>query len=85
MECQQRQLFEHEIALMKGLEDAAGNHGTDTSFKAAVKHVAAMYLGKLTDMKLSDFQWETPRALLQLEWESGRMRAKVTYQLPMQE
>ena len=42
MECKLRGLLEHEIALLKGLEGAAGNHGADKGFEAATKSVAAM-------------------------------------------
>ena len=40
MECEQRGLFEHEIAFLRGLEGAAGgNYGADVSFGAAAKQV----------------------------------------------
>ena len=40
MECEQRERFEHEIALWKGLEGAAGNLGEEMGFGAIAKKVA---------------------------------------------
>jgi len=60
MECEQRASFEHEIALWKQLEGAAGNHSTEMGRGAAPKHVAAMRLAKTIELKfdLSDSQRE---------------------------
>ena len=37
MECEQVGLLEHEIALLKGLEGRAGNHGTEIGFGTATR------------------------------------------------
>merc|ERR1712224_566027 len=47
MECEQRVVVEHEIALLKGVEGAAGikgNNGAEMGLGAATKRVAAMRL-----------------------------------------
>ena len=35
MECEQRELFEYELALLQGLEGAACNRGAEVDFRAA--------------------------------------------------
>lgn len=52
MECEQSGLFAHEIALLKGLEGAAGKRGAEMGFGAATKRIAAMCVAKANDMKL---------------------------------
>ena len=54
MECEQRELFEYEIALLQGLEGTAGNHGAEVDFRAATKRGAAMRLAEANEMKLPD-------------------------------
>ena len=56
MVCEQRRLFKHELALLKRLEGAAGNHAVEMSFRAAAKRVAVMRLAKTNEMKLPDSQ-----------------------------
>ena len=56
MECEQRELFEYEIALLQGLEGAAGNHGAEVDIRTATKRVAAMRLAETNEMKLPDSQ-----------------------------
>ena len=51
MECGQRGLLEHEIALLKGLERTGGAHGGEAEFGATVKHVGAMRLAKTKELK----------------------------------
>ena len=55
MECEQRELFEHEIGLLKGLQDAT-DHGAEMDFGAATKRVAAMRLTETNEMQLPDSQ-----------------------------
>merc|ERR1739848_18046 len=57
MECEQRGLYEHEMALLKGLECAAGSHVLEIGFEAAAKRVAATRLAKTNEMKLPNSQW----------------------------
>ena len=54
MECEQRELFEYETALLQGLEGTAGNHGAEVDFRAATKRGAAMRLAETNEMKLPD-------------------------------
>ena len=44
MECEQRELLEHEIAILKGLEGAVGNHGAEMGLGVATKRFEAMRL-----------------------------------------
>merc|ERR1712224_418376 len=59
MECKQRIFFEHEIAFLKGLQNAAGNHCAEVGFGPAVKRVGAMRLTEINEMTLSDSQLDT--------------------------
>ena len=43
MDCEQRELSEHEIALLRGLADAA-DHGAEIVFGAITKRVSSMRL-----------------------------------------
>ena len=52
MECEQRRLFEDEIAFLKGLEGAAGNHYTKLDCGAGTRRVAAMRLSQLNESNL---------------------------------
>ena len=46
MECEQRGLLECEVSLLKGLECAAGDHGTEIIFRAGIKRGAAMRIAQ---------------------------------------
>lgn len=49
VECEQRELFEHEIAILAWLKGAAGNRGPEMDLlTTAAKRVASMRLAKLT-------------------------------------
>jgi len=50
MECEQRGLLEHEIAVLKGLADLESSYGTKMIFDALTKHVAAMRLATTNDV-----------------------------------
>ena len=50
MECEQKGLFDHEIAFLKGLEETAVNHGIERVLRASTKRVAAMRLATAREM-----------------------------------
>eukprot|EP00746_Dinoflagellata_sp_MGD_P022201 gnl/MRDRNA2_/MRDRNA2_151937_c0_seq1.p1 gnl/MRDRNA2_/MRDRNA2_151937_c0~~gnl/MRDRNA2_/MRDRNA2_151937_c0_seq1.p1 ORF type:complete len:256 (+),score=46.72 gnl/MRDRNA2_/MRDRNA2_151937_c0_seq1:141-908(+) len=54
METEQRELFEHEMVILNGLEGAAGtgNHSIEMVFRQATKHIAAIKLSKTNEMQL---------------------------------
>ena len=58
MECEERGLLEHEVAIVKGLECLAGKYGSATGFTAFAKHMAAMRL-MANKMQSTDSQWRT--------------------------
>ena len=59
MECGQGERYEHEVALLKGLEDAAGNVGEQRgSGAAAERDVAAMPLDEANGVNLLNSPWD---------------------------
>ena len=47
MECEQRGLLEYEVSLLKGLECAEGDHGSEIIFRAGIKRCAAMRIAQI--------------------------------------
>ena len=53
MECEQRELLEHEIAILKALEGTVGNHDAEMGLGVATKRFEAMRLASRFKVQLT--------------------------------